>query len=467
MIGAAPWWVEEALTTEDDAMESPPLTGELDVDVAVVGGGYAGLWTALMLREKEPALRVALVEANRCGFGPSGRNGGILHGYWTKLGSLHALFGCEGAREIARAAAGALPAIREFADSRGEDIWFEANGLVGVSTAAAQDAPIASLAAAARSVGLGESVVELGPDDVATFCRSALFRRGVLIRDAATIQPARLARALRRAVIAAGVTLHERTPIIGRSLAARVLLRTPQGRVVADHAVYAAGAAAPRLLPLSRLLTNFSSYIVLTEPAPQVLDELGWRNGPAFFDSRMFVHYFRTTPDARIAMGSGSGPIGLGTRVDARFFTDQATVARAERGLRRLLPTARDLALTHAWGGPIDVSSDHEPFFGTLAGGRIHFGAGYSGHGIGPTWLGGQILSSLALGRQDEWTSLPLVDRQMPRLPPEPFKWLGGSAVRRAVLACEQANEQARRPPLWAPPLATLPARLGMRIGTR
>lgn len=467
MIGPLPWWLEEALAAEGPQDEAPPLEGELEVDVAVVGGGYAGLWTTLILREKDPGLRVALLEADRCGFGPSGRNGGILHGYWTKLGSLTALFGREGARHVAQAAAHVVPAVRAFAEARGEDVWLEENGAVGVSAAPAQDAPIAALAAAGRAAGFDDAVVELGPDDVARYCSSPVFRRGVLIRDAATIQPARLARALRRAALADGVQLFERTPANAREGGARVVLRTPRGRVFADRVVYAAGADTARLLPLGRQLTNFGSYIVLTEPAPDLLERLGWSNGPALFDGRMFVHYFRTTRDGRIAMGSGSGPIGVGGRVDARFFSDRGTVARAERGLRRLLPETRELAVTHAWGGPIDVSSDHEPFFGTLPGGRVHYGAGYSGHGIGPTWLAGQILSSLALDRRDEWTALPLVDRVVPRLPPEPLRWLGGSAVRRALLACEAAEERGARPPGWAPPLAALPRRLGMRIGTR
>ena len=126
----------------------------------------------------------------------------------------------------------------------------------------------------------------------------------------------------------------------------------------------------------------------------------------------MFLHYFRTTNDGRVLMGSGSGPIGFRGRVDDRFTADAPTAARAEQGLRRLLPGLAEARIERAWGGPIDVSADHLPFFGTVSGKRVHYGLGYSGHGVGPTWLGGQILASLVLHLDDEWTALPLASRR-------------------------------------------------------
>src|SRR5207247_1595075 len=158
-------------------------------------------------------------------------------------------------------------------------------------------------------------------------------------------------------------------------------------------------AAASGWARVKRHVTNFGSYVVLTEPAPQLLAEIGWTGGEAIVDGRMFLHYFRTTNDGRVLMGSGSGPIGFGGRLDARFSRDLATAARAEHGLRRLLPSLARVRVERAWGGPIDVSADHLPFFGTVPGTRIHYGLGYSGHGVGPSWLGGQILASLATGR--------------------------------------------------------------------
>jgi len=181
----------------------------------------------------------------------------------------------------------------------------------------------------------------------------------------------------------------------------------------------------------------------------------------------MFLHYFRTTNDGRVLMGSGSGPIGYGGRLDARFTEDAATGARAEQGLRRLLPGLADARITHSWGGPIDVSSDHLPFFGTVPGTRIHYGAGYSGHGAGPSWLGGQILARLVQGVEDELTRLPLVTRRVPKLPPEPLRRLGGGLVRAAIMACEEAEEEGRRPPLAAQAGAALPRLLHMSVGTR
>jgi glycine/D-amino acid oxidase-like deaminating enzyme len=200
---------------------------------------------------------------------------------------------------------------------------------------------------------------------------------------------------------------------------------------------------------------------------PDLLAEIGWTGGEAITDCRMFLHYFRTTEDGRVLMGSGSGPIGFGGRIDARFFEDRATVSRAEAGLRLLLPALASARIERAWGGPIDVSADHLPVFGTVPGARIHYGAGYTGNGVGPSWLGGQILASLALGSDDEWSRLPLVSRSLKRLPPEPFNYLGGRLVRSAMLSVEDAEELGRRPSAPARLVATLPRRLGLRVGTR
>jgi glycine/D-amino acid oxidase-like deaminating enzyme len=297
--------------------------------------------------------------------------------------------------------------------------------------------------------------------------RSPVFRSGVFFPEGATIQPALLVRALRRAALDAGVTLYERTPVTRVRAASPNELETPGGTLHARDVVLAVNAMLTGWRPAAAYLTNFGSYVVLTEPAPDLAERVGWSGDEALVDGRMFLHYARTTNDGRVLMGSGTGPIGFAGRVDGRFSHDAATAARAEAGLRRLLPGLADVRVERAWGGPIDVSSDHLPFFRTKKGTRIHYGAGYSGHGVGPGWLGGRILASLVLDADDELTRLPLVRRKLPRLPPEPLRRLGGGLVRAAIMACEEDEEQGRRPPASARAVAQLPRLLGMELGTR
>ena len=458
-----PWWLDEAPPVEPQ----PALEGELEVDVAIVGGGYTGLWTALAVGELEPSARVAVLEAALCGEGPSGRNGGFLHGYWSSLARARRVFGDGGALAVAEAASAIVPGVREFVEQRGVDVWLREAPMLEVSAAPAQDEAIDAALAAARDLGVEEEATPIGRDELGERCSSPSFRRGVLYREGATVQPARLVRALSAAVLDTGVVLHERTPMIRLRRDSPNVVETPRGRVRAREVVVAINAAAAGWRPLARRLTTFGSYVVLTEPVPQLLDAINWTGGESIVDGRIFLHYFRTTSDGRVLMGSGSGPIGFGGRLDERFTADAPSVARAEAGLRFLLPGLADAGVERAWGGPIDVSADHFPFFGTVRGSRIHYGAGYSGNGVGPSWLGGRILARLALGVEDELTALPLVNRSVRPLPPEPIKGVGGGLVRGAALRVEEAEQAGRRPALPLRAIAALPRVVGLRVGTR
>ena len=339
--------------------------------------------------------------------------------------------------------------------------------MLKISAAPAQDEAIERAVAAARELGVEEEAVPLGASELAERCASPRFRRGVLFREGATVQPARLVRALRAAALDEGVTLHERTPVLRVRRGSPNILETPGGRVLAREVVVAVNAAAAGWRPLARRLTVFGSYVVLTEPVPELLERINWTGGEAIIDGRMFLHYFRTTNDGRVLMGSGSGPIGFRGRLDGRFTADARSVGRAEAGLRYLLPDLAAAKIERAWGGPIDVSADHFPLFGTVPGTRVHYGAGYSGNGVGPSWLGGQIIARLALGIADELTGLPLVNRHVRPLPPEPVKRLGGGLVRAAALRLEEAEEDGRRASLPVRAVAALPRLIGLRVGTR
>jgi glycine/D-amino acid oxidase-like deaminating enzyme len=452
--GAEPaWWLRDA----DDGERSAPLRHDLDVDVAIVGGGFTGLWSALALRAD--GLRVAVLEAEFCGWGPSGRNGGFCHGYWSYLPTLRELFGDEPALELCRAGDLIVPGIRAFLAGRGEDAWLREGGMLQVSTTPHQDAAVDEQVAAARAVGRPEEAEPRAEPGI-----SPRFRRAVFFRDGATVHPARLVRALRRAALADGVELYEGT---------RARLRADgsldaNGRTVrARDVVVATNAAAAEWRPVRGRITVFGSYVVLTEPVPDLLREIGWTGGEGICDSRMFLHYFRTTDDGRVLMGSGSGPIGYGARIDRRFTHDAPTAGRAERGLRRLLPGLAEAKVEAAWGGPIDVAADHVPFLGTVPGSRVHYALGYSGHGVGPSWLAGKAIASLVAGRDDEWARLPLVKRRVETVPREPLRRLGGGAIRAAILSLEEAEEEGRPGSRLARCVAAVPRMLGMRLGQR
>src|SRR5687768_10874501 len=198
------WWLEEARAHRPTEV-APALAGPIEVDAAVVGGGYTGLWTALALRERDPTLRVALLEAREVGDGPSGRNGGFLHGYWSSLPTLRRVLGDGAALQLAHASARIVPEVRAFCERRGEDVWLREGGLLEVSAGESEDAGVQHAIQAVRELGVDEEAELLDAAEVRRRCDSPRFRSGIVFRDGATVQPARLVLALKRAAIDVGV----------------------------------------------------------------------------------------------------------------------------------------------------------------------------------------------------------------------------------------------------------------------
>jgi glycine/D-amino acid oxidase-like deaminating enzyme len=205
-----------------------------------------------------------------------------------------------------------------------------------------------------------------------------------------------------------------------------------------------------------------SSHMVITEPVPDVIEEIGWRGGENIHDCRTLLHYFRTTKDGRIALGWGGGRMGVGGRHRARLDIDAAAGRHAAAALRRFFPALAGRELTHAWGGPIDVSPTHLPIFGSR--GSVHHGFGFTGNGVGPTFLGGEILARLALDRRDETTALAIVEPDRSLFPPEPLRFVGGTTIRAALVRRDEAIDRGEKPDTLTGFVASLPRRLGLRL---
>jgi glycine/D-amino acid oxidase-like deaminating enzyme len=459
------YWLREALALEDDPSPLPAPADPSEHDVVIVGGGYTGLWTAYFLTEADPAIRVAIVEQDICGGGPSGRNGGFLHGWWEQLPALVDLFGAERALELAHAADTAVDGTRAFCERHGVDAWFRRAGYLRVSASAGQDGDGDDALEACRRLGVPDELVALDAAEVQERCVSPAFRGGVLMRSAATVQPARLARGLRRVLLERGVVIHEGTRATGMVVDGTVRVRAEGVDLRAEQAVLAVNAWAAGW-PLHRSkLVAWGSYMVLTAPVPHLLERIGWTGGEAIADSRFTVHYFRTTPEGRVAFGAGVGAAGFGGRIGGSFERDQRAVERAAAGLRRLLPALADVELTDAWGGPIDVSSDRLPIVGTTHGGRVHHAYGYSGNGVGPAHLAGRILAARIARPDDPVAALPLDARRYRRFPPEPIRYVGARMVREALIRRDELEDQGRRAGPIVRFLVRLPRMLGYRLG--
>lgn len=461
-------WLREALAAEHDPSPAPPLSGITDADVAIIGGGYTGLWTAYQVLTREPSLRVVLLEADICGGGPSGRNGGFVNSWWDEASGLVEQFGTNGARACLDEVAASVGGIGAWCETHGIDAHYRGEGMLVVSTTPLHDGRWDADVHTATHLGEPDALRELTAGEVAERCRSPRFRGGALMRDGATIQPALLARGLRRVVISLGVEIHEGTRVnaVCEGPDGRLRVVTADGEVRARQVVLAVNAWAAGWREARNRVLAWGSYMVRSEPAPDLIaSELGWTGGESIVDARFSVHYLHVTPDGRIAIGAGGGRPGYGGRIGATFTDDVNAAHRAAFAFRWLFPQLSDVRLTDAWGGPIDVSPDHLPHVWSSRGGRLHVATGYSGNGVAPSHLAGRILAALTLGSNEPLTRLPIVGRSRLAFPPEPFRYVGARVMRAAMIRREDAEEAGRQPHRLLRQLSRLPRRLGYHLG--
>jgi glycine/D-amino acid oxidase-like deaminating enzyme len=436
------FWLQQALAVEDEV--SPPLEGAVRADVCVVGGGFAGLWTAYELIERDPSLDVVVVEARRCGFGASGRNGGWATSWHDEIAELEERFGSEHAAWLAERSTWAIDRIEEVCGIESIDAHVRRAGALVCATAPAQMGGWEQEIAVARRLGRPGFLKPLPAGELRARTGSPLVIGGVHATDGAAVQPALLVRGLRRALLRRGVRIFEFTPMTDVRPGEPAIVVTPRGHVMAPRVVLALGAWAAQLRELRRAVVPVGSHIVLTEPIPERIEALGWTGGELLGDTRLLVHYAQVTRDGRIAFGRGGGAIGFGGRVLGRHFTDPATVDVVASGFRRWFPQLADVKLTHAWGGAVDRAPGHMPFAGALGEG-VEYVTGFSGNGVAPSVLLGRIAARRALGIKDEYTRSPIGDGPPSYLPPEPLRIAGGVVVRDAVRRAEGAEERGEK----------------------
>jgi glycine/D-amino acid oxidase-like deaminating enzyme len=439
----APYWLADPAAPEP----APALTDRISCDLAVVGGGYTGLWTALRARERDPSCDVVVVEADVAGGAASGRNGGfcaasLTHGIGNGLtrwpGELSTL---------ERLGRENLDGIEATLTRYGIDAEFERTGELDVAT---EDWQLAELAELAERAGeAGRRLELLDADAVRAEVASPTYRGGLWDRDGvALVHPAKLAWGLRQACLSAGVRVFERTPVRAVEEDGGTLrLRTPYGSIVAGKVALGTGGFPAPLRRLRHFVAPIYDYALVTEPlAGDQLASVGWRSRTGVGDAGNRFHYYRLTADNRILWGGYDAIYHFGGAIRAEFERRPATFALLAEHFFATFPQLAGVRFTHAWGGVIDTCSRFCAFFGTAHGGRLAYAAGYTGLGVGATRFGAEVMLDLLSGEETTRTRLAMVRTKPVPFPPEPLRY-GIVQLTRWSLA--RADCRAGRRNLW------------------
>ncbi|GAA1018353.1 FAD-dependent oxidoreductase [Acrocarpospora pleiomorpha] len=406
-----------------------PLAGDVQADVAIVGAGYTGLWTAYYLKKLDPALRVVVLEKEFAGFGASGRNGGWLAGLLPGSAARYAKHhGRDTALRFQREMFAAVDEVIRVAHTEGIDADLVKGGLFNVARTPAQAARLRAEVVAQRSWGWT-------PEDVDLLSTREMTARinveGALAASwsphCARIQPALLARGLARAVRVLGVELHERTPV---TEIARGRAVTPGGTVSADLVLRCTEGFTAAVPGHHRDWLPMNSSMIVTEPLDS-WDEIGWSGSELLGDMAHYYMYAQRTADDRIAFGGRGRPYLYGSRLDDRGHTHDWTVDALWRLLTSFFPAVKGARVEHAWSGVLGVPRDWCATVGLDRSTGLGWAGGYTGHGVTATNLAGRTLADLALGRDTDLTTLPWVGRRVRRWEPEPLRWLGVHAMYR------------------------------------
>jgi glycine/D-amino acid oxidase-like deaminating enzyme len=435
-------------TVDDDLTPRPALPGDLDADVAIVGAGYTGLWSAYYLRRHDPSLRVVVIEREVAGFGASGRNGGWCSALFagSRAASAHR-HGRDAAVALERALFDTVDEVGRVAAAEGIDCHFAKGGTIQVATKRPHVERLQAQLREHREWGFGPEDYAWLPSEEATARIGTTPNLGALYSPhCASIHPARLVRGLARAVERNGATIYEQTPAL--EVGPKVV-RTAHGTVRAENVVRATEAFTVGLPGMERAFVPVYSLMIATEPLPDSFwATAGLEARETFTDARHLIIYGQRTADGRFAFGGRGAPYHYGSKVEPAFEREPRVFDDLHATLRALFPAMGDAAITHRWGGAVaiprdwysSVTLDRDTGYATAG--------GYVGDGVGTSNLAGRTVADLVLRRDTELVRLPWVGHRSPPWEPEPWRYLGIEATRALVSSLDHAEARGRNPRL-------------------
>ena len=450
------FWLE---TAGEELTPRPSLPGSTEADVAILGAGFTGLWTAYYLLGHDPSLRVVVLEAETAGFGASGRNGAWCNsGFPMTPGELGRRFGKEVAQDLLREMRDSVEEVGRVAAAEGIDAQYFRGGQLRVARGPNQLPAIHEAYESLRALGLEEGVEVLDAQETVERVRITNAGGALYNPHCATIHPARLARGLARAVERLGGEIFEQTPVTDYGGGTNPRFETDSGEVRARAIVLAGEAYLARLRKLRRQVLPIYSLIVLTEPlSREQWAEIGWEGRECVASNRYTVDYLSRTADGRILFGGRGAPYHYGSRIEDEYDRHDPTHEMLRRTAREWFPALEGARFTHAWGGPLAMPRDWMPTMSYDPSQGIATARGYTGQGVATANLSGRTLADLILGRRTGITRLPTVNHGSRPWEPEPLRWLGARYVQRGLMKVDDHAERTGEPPTGK----TLAERLG------
>ena len=433
----------------DDLTPRQALDGSRRADVAILGAGFTGLWTAYYLLQRDPSLQVVIVDKDIAGFGASGRNGGWCSaGFPVSLGKLQRRYGRDAARQLHMAMMHTVDEVGSVAEIEHMACDYAKGGVLRLARGAHQLPLLQQAYRTYQQLEFGEQYELLSAEETARRLHIAGVIGALFSPHCATIHPGKLVRSLAHVVEKHGGTIYEQTTATGYSPGPKPVLHTTRGDIRAEVVVLAGEAYLSQLKQMSRRLIPIYSLIVLTEPlSAEQWQDIGWAGRECVSSSKYVIDYLSKTVDGRILFGGRGAPYHFGSRIKDAYDQHAPTHAILREATREWFPAVRPEQFSHAWGGPLGVPRDWMPTMSYDRSAGIAMAGGYTGQGVATANLSGRVLADLITDTRSALTSLPTVGHQFSTWEPEPLRYLAIRYVQQAYFRLDRRARETGVPP--------------------